>query len=75
MNTLVFLAGMGAGIVLFLLILGLVLAIDRRIKKEQRDANTRANELMEEGNRLRERRAAAMDRIANYLEIQTERKS
>lgn len=68
MNALSFFAGMGAGIVLLMLVIALVLAIDRRIKGEQRAVNDRSFAQMEKGNELRERRADAMERLANTLE-------
>ena len=63
MNTLIFLAGMGSGIVLLIL----VLAIDRRIKKEQREVNDLSAKMMREGNDLRFRRAETLDNISATL--------
>lgn len=74
MNALIFLAGIGAGILVTIVITSILFTHSRRVTKEQREVNDRAFTQMEEGNRLRERRAGAMDRIANSLEILVERK-
>lgn len=68
MNTLIFLAGAGFGVVLFTIVCGLFVALNRRQTKEQREANERTNAAMDEGNRLRQVRADAMNRIAEAIE-------
>lgn len=67
MNTLTFLAGMGAGIFAVLIVVLGFVVFNRRISSEQRAINALQFAQMEEGNRLRQVRADAMDRIANTL--------
>ncbi len=68
MNALVFFAGCGFGILVFTIVCGVFVALNRKQAKEQREVNERSQKAMEEGNRLRHRRAEAMDRIAESLD-------
>lgn len=68
MNWYTFLFGAAVGMAVFALVLVVLLACMRRIGDEQRKANALVNELMADGNRLRLRRAVALERIAVSLE-------
>lgn len=74
MSTLIFFAGAGFGILVMMIICGLFIALNRKQTKVQADFNKSSQEAMEEGNRLRRRRASAIDRIADSLEIIVQQK-
>lgn len=64
MTTLIFIAGCAAGMAFLFIVGAIMLALGRRMTKEQREANERVNALLCEANHHRASTAASLMRIA-----------